>query len=199
MKKNKTIIFLISVFILLIGVFVLMLTKDQKNDKQDEPQKRPEKVMHENQSNSENTGNSENSLGVEDEEGITSPRRNAKVGSVGNDLSPKPPVNSNPNGNGAIQKPIPYNFRMQEQNFFNWNPKIAESGVKTIITVDNYSGKKPKTFDVTGKSSLNVVTKDSNYDGVECLITLTIQGDPGFKITGVNQLSETISCSGNNN
>jgi hypothetical protein len=115
------------------------------------------------------------------------------------DKCPDVPGDRNNSGCKAIQKPIPYNFRMQAQNVFVWNPKIAESGVKTIITVDNYSGKKPKTFDVTGKSSLNVVTKDSNYDGVECLITLTIQGDPGFKITGGNQLSETISCSGNNN
>jgi len=115
------------------------------------------------------------------------------------DKCPDTPGDKNNSGCIAIQKPIPYNFKMQAQNVFVWNPKIAESGVKAIITVDNYSGKKPKTFEVTGKSIINIVTKDSNYDGVECLITLTIQGDPGFKITGSNQLTETISCSGSKN
>jgi hypothetical protein len=95
-----------------------------------------------------------------------------------------------------IIKQIQYNFKMTEQNLFSWNPEIGKSGAKTTITIDNYSGGK-KTFDVTGLSKFNLVTKDSKFDGVECKIILTIQGDADLKIVGLNQLSETVTCSGN--
>jgi hypothetical protein len=95
-----------------------------------------------------------------------------------------------------IIKQIQYNFKMTEQNLFSWNPEIGKSGAKTTITIDNYSGGK-KTFDVTGLSKFNLVTKDSKFDGVECKIILTIQGDADLKIVGSNQLSETVTCSGN--
>ena len=95
-----------------------------------------------------------------------------------------------------VIKQVQYNFKMTEQNLFSWNPEIGKSGVKTTITIDNYSGAK-KTFDVTGLSKFNLVTKDSKFDGVECKIILTIQGDADLKIVGSNQLNETVTCSGN--
>ena len=85
---------------------------------------------------------------------------------------------------------------MTEQNVFSWNPDIGKSGAKIILTIDNYSGGK-KTFDVTGMSKFNLITKDSKFDGVECKITLTIQGDSELKLIGSNQLNETVTCSGN--
>lgn len=93
-------------------------------------------------------------------------------------------------------KQVQYNFKMIEQNVFSWNPDIGKSGAKTILTIDNYSGGR-KTFDVTGMSKFNLITKDSKFDGVECKITLIIQGDSELKLIGSNQLNETVTCSGN--
>ena len=93
-------------------------------------------------------------------------------------------------------KQVQYNFKMTEQNVFSWNPDIGKSGAKTILTIDNYSGGK-KTYDVTGMSKFILITKDSKFDGVDCKITLTIQGDSELKLIGSNQLNETVTCSGN--